>query len=55
MKYVIFVVNVGKVVEVFFGSFNRLGNYWIFLYIDLIINEWYYCDFYGWGMLKNIK
>ena len=57
VKYVFLFANVGKTKnnEVFIRKPGYPGNHWTFLYVDVTINKWYYCDTSCWGMPNYLQ
>ena len=54
-KAVIFISNVGKSKEVFLSSPSKKGCHWTLTYVDLVRNQWYYCDTLGWNAPSDLK
>eukprot|EP00112_Aurelia_sp_Birch-Aquarium-sp1_P015510 Seg3441.7 transcript_id=Seg3441.7/GoldUCD/mRNA.D3Y31 product="hypothetical protein" protein_id=Seg3441.7/GoldUCD/D3Y31 len=54
-KAIILISNVGKSKEVFLSSPLKKGCHWTLTYVDLVRNQWYYCDTLGWNAPSDLK
>lgn len=57
MTHLIVFANVGKYSngEVFFSDPTQNGNHWTMIFIDLTVNQWFYCDPASWDMPADTK